>query len=340
MKAKIRKAVFPVGGLGTRFLPATKSMPKEMLPVVNKPLIHYAFEEARAAGIEQFIFVTGRNKHAIEDHFDHVYELQDRLSENEKRRELKMTSDWLPDAGNVIFTRQQEPLGLGHAVWCARHLVGDEPFAVILADDMVLAKTPVLQQMTAAYEKSGGNILGVMDIPRAQTASYGIVDIDASAKTPDKKLVKARGLVEKPQPAKAPSTLSIIGRYILQPQVFDILGKQKPGAGGEIQLTDAINKMIGTRPAGRAPVRRSLSEGGSRQFPSASNVYGYRFEGARYDCGSLPGFIAANVAYALEREDIRDEVIEELESLAARLSPDLVPVHTGPRHSTGLRRKK
>jgi UTP--glucose-1-phosphate uridylyltransferase len=288
-KQKIRKAVFPVGGLGTRFLPATKSMPKEMLPVVNKPLIHYAFEEARAAGIEQFIFVTGRNKHAIEDHFDHVFELQNVLAGKNKNSELKETSDWLPDAGNVIFTRQQEPLGLGHAVWCARNFIGDEPFAVILADDMVLSKTPCMKQMVAAYDKSGGNILGVMDIPREQTASYGILDIDKSASTADKRLVRAKSLVEKPQPKDAPSTLSIIGRYILQPGVFDILEKQKPGAVGEIQLTDAITKM--------------------------KNIYGYRFEGTRYDCGSLAGFVIANVAYALERKDIRSEVLKELKGL-------------------------
>ena len=289
---KIRKAVFPVGGLGTRFLPATKSMPKEMLPVVNKPLIHYAFEEARAAGIEQFIFVTGRGKHAIEDHFDHMYELQNVLSVKNKRDELKVTSDWLPDAGNVFFTRQQKPLGLGHAVWCARHFIGDEPFAVILADDMVLAKTPCMKQMAAAYGKSGGNILGVMDIPRAQTASYGIVDIDKTAKTADKRLVKAKGLVEKPLPAKAPSTLSIIGRYILQPDVLEMLDRQKPGAGGEIQLTDAIARL--------------------------KNVYGYRFDGVRYDCGSLPGFVAANVAYALERQDTRAAVQAELKDVFKR----------------------
>lgn len=289
---KIRKAVFPVGGLGTRFLPATKSMPKEMLPVVNKPLIHYAFEEARAAGIEQFIFVTGRGKHAIEDHFDHMYELQNVLSVKNKRDELKVTSDWLPDAGNVFFTRQQKPLGLGHAVWCARHFVGDDPFAVILADDMVLAKAPCMKQMAAAYGKSGGNILGVMDIPRAQTASYGIVDIDKTAKTADKRLVKAKGLVEKPLPANAPSTLSIIGRYILQPDVLEMLDRQKPGAGGEIQLTDAIARV--------------------------KNVYGYRFDGVRYDCGSLPGFVAANVAYALERQDTRAAVQAELKDVFKR----------------------
>lgn len=288
---KIRKAIFPVGGLGTRFLPATKSMPKEMLPVLDKPLIHHAFEEAREAGIEQFIFVTGRHKHAIEDHFDHVYELQNRLSVKNKEQELKLTSDWLPDAGNVIFTRQQEPLGLGHAVWCARHWVADEPFAVILADDMVLAKKGCLKQMVEAYEETGGTILGVVDIPREQTGSYGIVDIDKSAKTNNKRLVKAKGLIEKPSPEKAPSTLSIIGRYILQPELFDRLERQKPGAGGEIQLTDAIGH---------------------------NDVYGYRFEGVRYDCGSLSGFVAANVAYALERKGVREQVVAELKAVLKR----------------------
>lgn len=292
---KVRKAIFPVGGLGTRFLPATKSMPKEMLPVVDKPLIHYAFEEARAAGIEQFIFVTGRNKHAIEDHFDHVYELQANLSAKNKKLELELTSDWLPEAGNVCFTRQQEPRGLGHAVWCARHLIGDEPFAVILADDMVLAKQACLAQMVKAHKKTGGNILGVMDVPRAKTSSYGIVDIDSKAKSTDKRLVKAKGLVEKPAPEKAPSTLSIIGRYILQPEVFDILDKQKPGAGGEIQLTDAISRMIGTE-----------------------DVYGYRFDGVRYDCGSLVGFVAANVAYALDRKEIHGTMTSELKDVFKR----------------------
>jgi UTP--glucose-1-phosphate uridylyltransferase len=295
MPQKIRKVIFPVGGLGTRFLPATKSMPKEMLPVVDKPLIHYAFEEARAAGIEQFIFVTGRNKHGIEDHFDHVYELQSRLSTRNKNHELELTSNWLPEAGNISFTRQQEPLGLGHAVWCARHLIGDEPFAVILADDMVLSKKPCMKQMVAAYNEVGGNVLGVMDIPREKTGSYGIVDIDKTAKTADKRLVRARGLVEKPAPDKAPSTLSIIGRYILQPEVFDILDRQKPGAGGEIQLTDAISRLIGEHP-----------------------VHGYRFEGTRYDCGSLVGFVAANAAYALERKDLRDRTAKELKDVFKR----------------------
>jgi len=286
---KIKKVVFPVGGLGTRFLPATKSMPKEMLPVVDKPLIHYAFEEAKAAGIEEFIFVTGRNKGAIADHFDHSYELQDILDSKNKKRELELTSKWLPEAGNVVFTRQRQPLGLGHAVWCARHLIGDDPFAVILADDLVLSKTACLKQMIEQYNDCGGNVLGVMDIPRSDTASYGIVDIDTSATKADAKLVKARGLVEKPAPEQAPSTLSIIGRYILQPEVINVLSHQKAGAGGEIQLTDAIASMIGT-----------------------NNVYGYRFDGVRYDCGGLAGFVAANVAFALEREGLRDKVINDI----------------------------
>ncbi len=292
---KIRKAVFPVGGLGTRFLPATKSMPKEMLPVVDKPLIHYAFEEAVAAGIEQFIFVTGRNKGAINNHFDHAYELQSVLSSKQKQKELEKVTGWMPEAGNMIFVRQQEPLGLGHAVWCARHLVGDEPFAVILADDMVLSNTPCIKQMVAAYNETGGNILGVMDIPREHTASYGILDIADKGHAGDA-LVKAKGLVEKPQPHDAPSTLSVIGRYILQPEIFGLLETQAPGAGGEIQLTDAIAKMIPT-----------------------TGVHGYRFEGTRYDCGSLVGYVAANVAYALERSELRADVLAELAAVYGRM---------------------
>ena len=292
---KIKKVVFPVGGLGTRFLPATKSIPKEMLPVVDKPLIHYAFEEAREAGIEEFIFITGRNKGAIADHFDHSYELQDILSAKNKKRELELTSKWLPEAGNVVFTRQREPLGLGHAVWCARHLICDEPFAVILADDLVLSKKPCLKQMIEQYNDCGGNILGVMDIPRADTTSYGIVDIDPNFSKADAKLVKAKGLVEKPKPEDAPSTLSIIGRYILQPEVIDVLSHQKAGAGGEIQLTDAIAGLIGK-----------------------CDVFGYRYEGVRYDCGGLVGFVAANVAFALERDSMKDKVTKEIDGVFKR----------------------
>ncbi len=276
---KVRKAVFPVAGLGTRFLPATKAIPKEMLPVVDKPIVHYAFEEALAAGIEQFIFVTGRNKNAIEDHFDHAYELQHKLSGKEKIKELALTRDWLPSAGSVSFTRQQDSLGLGHAVWCARHLVGDEPFAVILPDDMVLADQPCVKQMVEAYK--GGNMAAVMDVPRDKTKSYGILDIAHS----DGKMVTAKGLVEKPEPEKAPSTLSIIGRYILEPGIFSVLENQKKGNGGEIQLTDAMSSMIGKVP-----------------------FYGYRFDGKRYDCGSREGYLEANIAFALDRDDMKKDV--------------------------------
>lgn len=293
-RAPIKKVVFPVGGMGTRFLPATKAVPKEMFPVVDRPLIHYAFEEAREAGIEQFIFVTARGKHAIEDHFDHAAELENNLAKKNKKEELERTSGWLPKPGNSMFVRQQEPMGLGHAVWTARHLVGNEPFAVILPDDMVHAKTGCLKQMVEAYNDVGGNILGVMNVPREKTSSYGILDIDAGTDA-NATLVKAKGLVEKPAPEKAPSTLSIIGRYILQPEIFKILDTQGPGAGGEIQLTDAICQMIGS-----------------------IDVNGFRFDGTRYDCGGLVGFVAANVAYALDRPDIHDKMKEELEAVYKR----------------------
>lgn len=278
---KVRKVVFPVGGLGTRFLPATKSMPKEMLPVVDKPIIQYAFEEAQEAGIEQFIFITGRNKHSISDHFDHSYELQRTLTERDKKKELALTSDWLPPAGSIFYTRQQEPLGLGHAVWTARNLIGDEPFAVILADEMVLSKKSCLAQMVENYAKLGGNMVSVMDVPKEKTKDYGILDV-ASEKG---RVVTARGLVEKPEPSKAPSTLSITGRYILDPSIFGVLETQKKGSGGEIQLTDAMNKLIGKIP-----------------------FYGYRFEGTRFDCGNKAGYVEANIAYALARPDMRDSV--------------------------------
>ena len=230
----VRKAIFPVGGLGTRFLPATKSMPKEMLPVVDKPLIQYAVEEAKAAGIEQFIFVTGRGKSAIEDHFDVSYELQSTLSERKKAAELEMIHAMLPEPGQVAYIRQQEPLGLGHAVWCARNLVGDEPVAVLLADDLVLADTPCLKQMVEAHVYTGGNMVAVMDVPRAPTKRYGVLDVISD----DGKLAAVKGLVEKPAPEKAPSTLSIIGRYILLPEIFQHLSNAERGAGNEIQLTD------------------------------------------------------------------------------------------------------
>ncbi len=286
----IRKAVFPVGGLGTRFLPATKAMPKEMLPVVDKPLIQYAVEEARAAGIEEFIFVTGRGKSAIEDHFDFSYELQDMLEAKGRGDALEDLLGWRPPAGSVAYTRQQEPLGLGHAVWCARHLVGDEPFAVLLADDLVLAETPCLTQMTEAHGRVGGNLVAVMDVPREHTGRYGILDTGAE----DGRLVEIKGLVEKPDPADAPSTLSIIGRYILQPELFGLLEGQQRGAGGEIQITDAMARMLGTGP-----------------------FHGYRFEGQRYDCGDKVGFLEANIAFALARPDLRDAVRAMLRSFDA-----------------------
>ena len=286
----IRKAVFPVGGLGTRFLPATKAMPKEMLPVVDKPLIQYAVEEARAAGIEEFIFVTGRGKSAIEDHFDFSHELQDTLEAKGKGDALEDLLGWRPPAGSVAYTRQQEPLGLGHAVWCARHLVGDEPFAVLLADDLVLAETPCLTQMTEAHGRVGGNLVAVMDVPREHTGRYGILDTGAE----DGRLVEVKGLVEKPDPADAPSTLSIIGRYILQPALFGLLEGQKRGAGGEIQITDAMARMLGTGP-----------------------FHGFRFEGQRYDCCDKVGFLEANIAFALARPDMRDAVRAMLRSFDA-----------------------
>lgn len=289
---RIRKVVFPVGGLGTRFLPATKSMPKEMLPVVDKPLIHYAFEEARAAGIEQFIFVTGRNKEAIENHFDRAYELERTLSDKQKAQQLSLTSDWLPEPGNITYLRQQEPLGLGHAVWCARHAVGNEPFAVILADDLVHAEPGCLKQMIEAATKiPGANIAAVMDVPREKTASYGIL----APESENGALVKAKSLVEKPQPKDAPSTLSIIGRYVLQPSIFDALEKQARGAGGEIQLTDAMAGLIGK-----------------------TDFYGYRFQGTRYDCGEVAGYIEANVALSLARDDIADSVREKVSALLGK----------------------
>src|SRR5215831_13556799 len=215
----VRKAVFPVAGMGTRFLPATKAVPKEMLPVVDKPVIQYAVEEAKEAGIEQFIFVTGRGKNVIEDHFDHAYELESLLTAREKTAELNSLLEGLPITGSVSFTRQQKPLGLGHAVWCARHLVGDEPFAVLLPDDLVLAETPCLKQMVAVYEETGGNVVAVVDVPREHTRRYGVLDVASD----DGRLAAVRGLVEKPAPEAAPSTLSIIGRYILQPKLFEIL---------------------------------------------------------------------------------------------------------------------
>lgn len=288
MNRSIRKAVFPVGGMGTRFLPATKSMPKEMLPVVDKPLIQYAVEEAAEAGIEEFIFVTGRGKSAIEDHFDRAFELESLLEGRDKEEVLALIKEATPMAGQVSYTRQQSPFGLGHAVWCARHLVGGEPFAVLLADDLIQAETGCLAQMVAAHNEVGGNLIAVMDVPHEHTSRYGIVDPGVQQGN----LVEVKGLVEKPDPSKAPSNHAVIGRYILEPDVFDRLSSHETGAGGEIQLTDALAKMIGSAP-----------------------FNGVRFDGTRFDCGDKVGFLNANIAFALGREELRGGVADFIKSL-------------------------
>ncbi|QAY77494.1 UTP--glucose-1-phosphate uridylyltransferase GalU [Sphingosinicella sp. BN140058] len=275
----VRKAVFPVGGLGTRFLPATKAVPKEMLPVVDRPLIQYAVEEAIEAGIEQMIFVTARGKSAIEDHFDIAFELETTMRERGKSLGLLDGSRLSP--GAITYVRQQEPMGLGHAVWCARDVVGDEPFAVLLADDLMVGKPGCLRQMVDAYDRTGGNLLCAEIVPDDQTHRYGIITPGGR----DGALTEVQGLVEKPAPGTAPSNLSVIGRYILQPEVMKILAGQQKGAGGEIQLTDAMAQLIGTQP-----------------------FHGLTFAGTRYDCGDKAGFLHANLALALEREEISAEV--------------------------------
>ena len=278
----IKKAIFPVGGLGTRFLPATKAMPKEMLPVVDKPLIQYAVEEAAAAGIEQFIFVTGRNKTAIEDHFDHSTELETVLIEKDKANALELVRRMLREPGSVSYVRQQEPAGLGHAVWCARHLVGREPVAVLLADDLILG-APAMAEMTSAY--TGGNMVALMDVPASDTGAYGII-------TPGSKqgnLTEITGIVEKPSPDKAPSSKAVVGRYILEPKIFDELGKGRRGAGGEIQLTDALAARIGHAP-----------------------FHGLNFSGERFDCGSKIGFLKANIAFGLARDELQGDLSQWL----------------------------
>jgi UTP--glucose-1-phosphate uridylyltransferase len=288
MTKRVRKAVFPVAGLGTRFLPATKAMPKEMLPIVDKPLIQYAIEEAKASGIEEFILVTGRGKTIMEDHFDHPYEMEATLEGRGKRAELETIRSFVPKAGEVVYTRQQRPLGLGHAVWCARHLVGDEPFAVMLPDDLIMARTPCLRQLIDVHEGSGGSVVAVMEVPREHTKRYGVLD----PKSDDGRLVGVKGLVEKPDPSEAPSNLSIIGRYVLTPEVFDILSRTERGAGNEIQLTDALVELIGT----------------------GQPFHGLRFEGTRFDCGDKVGFLEATVAFALARPDTQSEMRRILQS--------------------------
>ncbi len=278
---KIRKAVFPVAGLGTRFLPATKAMAKEMLPVVDKPIIQYAVEEAFAAGIEQIIFVTGRGKKALEDHFDRSFELETILGKKHKDEALGQIQKLVPPTGTIVYTRQHEPRGLGHAIWCARDIVGDEPFAVLLADDLIKSKVSVLSQMISRFDRLRASIAAVMEIPRDQTGRYGILD----AQEIEDNVVRVKGMVEKPEPKDAPSNLAIVGRYILTPKIFEYLGEKELGAGGEIQLTDAMEKLLHDQP-----------------------VFGYKFEGERFDCGDKAGFQMANLAFAMERPEIREKL--------------------------------
>jgi UTP--glucose-1-phosphate uridylyltransferase len=290
MAARVRKAVFPVAGLGTRFLPATKAMPKEMLTVVDRPLIQHVVDEAREAGIEHFIFVTGRNKGAIEDHFDRAFELEQVLAERGKTQELEALLRDLPPAGSTSFVRQQEPLGLGHAVWCARELVGNEPFALLLPD--VLVKTEgktCLAQMLDAYPQLGGNIIAVDPVPDDQVQSYGVVATGEGNGT----VFPITGMVEKPKSGTAPSNLAILGRYILQPEIFGYLSEQEKGAGGEIQLTDAMIALL------------------VKRLP----FYAVKTEGRVFDCGQKAGFLAANIAYALDRPDLRATLSAELKKL-------------------------
>jgi len=285
MPTRVRKAVFPVAGLGTRLLPATKSIPKEMITVVDRPLIQYAVDEAREAGIEQLIFVTGRGKSALVDYFDQAFELEATLKQKGKSLDVLEPSN--ASFGEVVTVRQQQPLGLGHAVWCARHIVGDEPFAVLLPDELMAGKPNCLAQMVEVYDQVGGNLVAALEVPDDETHKYGVIDPGAT----DGRLTEIRGLVEKPAPGTAPSNLMLPGRYILQPEVMRALDAQEKGAGGEIQLTDAMAKVIGKQP-----------------------FHAYRFEGERYDCGSASGFVIANLAMALERDDVGPAVRDYLSS--------------------------
>ncbi|MCA1297010.1 UTP--glucose-1-phosphate uridylyltransferase GalU [Stappia indica] len=279
---KIRKAVLPVAGLGTRFLPATKAVPKEMLTIVDRPIIQYVVDEARNAGIEHIVFVTGRNKHVIEDHFDIAYELEHTLMERDKKSAMALLDAIRPAPGTTSFTRQQAPLGLGHAIWCARDLVGNEPFAVMLPDVLVKAEVGCLAQMVHTYEERGGNVVAVDEVAPDQTHNYGIVD---PQDWDGGREISIKGMVEKPAPGTAPSNLSLTGRYILQPEIFDLLQTQETGAGGEIQLTDAMIALMKTQ-----------------------NFSAVAYEGRSFDCGSKPGFLAANIAYALDNDELAGQI--------------------------------
>jgi len=285
---RVRTAVFPVAGLGTRFLPATKAMPKEMLTVVDRPLIQYAVDEAKEAGIDHFVFVTGRNKGVIEDHFDRQFELETTLEVRGKTTALAGLRKDLPSAGQTSFTRQQEPLGLGHAVWCAREIVGNEPFALLLPDMLFKGKPGVLKQMMETYEETGGNVIAVEEVPHADVSSYGVVGRGEGRDL----AFRVTEMVEKPKPEDAPSNLIISGRYILQPEIFSLLADQPRGAGGEIQLTDAMQTLMHTQP-----------------------FIGVRYQGQSFDCGSKIGFLTANVAYALDRDDIAEGFLDALAKL-------------------------
>ena len=289
MPTRVRKAVFPVAGLGTRLLPATKSIPKEMVTIVDRPLIQYAVDEAREAGIEQLIFVTGRGKSALVDYFDQAFELEATLKGKGKALDILEPSN--TKFGEVVTVRQQQPLGLGHAVWCARHIVGDEPFAVLLPDELMLGQPGCLAQMVEAYDRVGGNIVAALEVPDSETHKYGVIDPGAV----DGRLTEIRGMVEKPAPGTAPSNLMLPGRYILQPSVMRALDAQEKGAGGEIQLTDAMAKLIGEQP-----------------------FHAYKFDGERYDCGSAAGFVIANMAVALQRQDVAPAVDNFLSSLRGK----------------------
>ncbi|UOA30270.1 UTP--glucose-1-phosphate uridylyltransferase [Sulfitobacter sp. DSM 110093] len=290
MRKKVTKAIFPVAGMGTRFLPATKSVPKEIMTLVDRPLVQYAIDEARAAGIKEFIFVTSRGKGALEDYFDHAPQLEQELRKKGKTELLKTLEDTNMDSGAIAYIRQHKALGLGHAVWCARRLIGNEPFAVMLPDDVIAADKPCLKQMIEAYEETGGSMVAAMEVEPARASSYGI--LDTSEEQGD--LVKVKGMVEKPAADKAPSNLAVIGRYILAPTVLKNLNKLKSGSGGEIQLTDAI----------------------AQEIEQERDVYGFRFRGQRFDCGSKAGFLQATVAFGLAREELRDDLSAYLQSIA------------------------
>ncbi|NNE53713.1 MAG: UTP--glucose-1-phosphate uridylyltransferase GalU [Sulfitobacter sp.] len=289
MTKEVTKAIFPVAGMGTRFLPATKSVPKEIMTLVDRPLIQYAIDEARAAGIKEFIFVTSRGKGALEDYFDHAPQLEQELKKKNKNKLLEVLETTNMESGAIAYIRQHKALGLGHAVWCARRLIADEPFAVILPDDVIAAEKPCLQQMVEAYAETGGNMVAAMEVAPEQTSSYGVLDICEETDP----LVKVQGMIEKPDAEDAPSNLAVIGRYILSPSVLENLNHIQSGSGGEIQLTDAI----------------------ARDIELADNVYGYRFRGQRFDCGSKSGFLQATVAFGLARPELRDDLMGYLQSV-------------------------